>query len=104
MRAALDAQGRPLFEPSLQAGDPDRFMGKPIVVDYDMATVAAGNTVAAFGDFRQAFWVRNVGGLTISVSDDRYFEYRQTGVVALETIDSGLVNTQAVKVMKVAAV
>lgn len=73
-RKILDAQNRPIWEPSMVLGSPDLLLGKPLVADPFMPAVAAGAGVfpIAFGDFSQ-FFVRLVGPVRFERSDDFLF-------------------------------
>jgi HK97 family phage major capsid protein len=73
-RKILDAQNRPIWEPSMVLGSPDLLLGKPLVADPFMPAVAAagGTYPIAFGDFSQ-FFVRLVGPVRFERSDDFLF-------------------------------
>ena len=52
IRRITDTTGRPLWEPTLTAGEPDRLLGYPMVLDPNVAAFAtAGGTHMAFGNF-----------------------------------------------------
>jgi len=73
-RKILDAQNRPIWEPSMVLGSPDLLLGKPLVADPYMPAVAASASTfpIAFGDFSQ-FFVRLVGPVRFERSDDFLF-------------------------------
>ena len=48
---------RYLWEPSLQAGQPDRLMGYPVRIDQYMPALATGSLSLAFGDFKEAYMI-----------------------------------------------
>lgn len=99
----VDGQGRPLFLPSIREGQPATLIGRPIYVDLNMPTVAAGHTPIVFGDVARGFKARMVGDLVIRSSDDRYFEYNQTAVVANQYFDSRAVDLSCYKALTMAA-
>lgn len=72
LRKLVDANGRPIWEPSAVLGAPDLLLGKPLVSDPFMPASATGAKSIAFGDFSQYF-VRLVGGLRFERSDDYAF-------------------------------
>jgi HK97 family phage major capsid protein len=73
LRKLVDANQRPVWEPSAVLGAPDLLLGKPLVADPFMPALGAtGRNVLAFGDFSQYF-VRLVGGLRFERSDDFAF-------------------------------
>ena len=71
-RKIVDANSRPIWEPSMVLGSPDLLLGKPIVADPFMPAVVTSNKPVAFGDFSQ-FFVRLVGGVRFERSDDYLF-------------------------------
>jgi HK97 family phage major capsid protein len=50
--ALVDGQGRPLWQPSLSEGEPDRLLGYPVVTDEAMPDVAANAYPLLFGSRR----------------------------------------------------
>lgn len=101
LRQQVDGASRPLWEPSLQTGQPDRYLGKPFVVNYHMANPGAGQfskKVCVAGDFNQ-FLVRDVGTFNVAVAKERYIEYLQTGVMGYGAIDSVVLTDNALKYM-----
>jgi HK97 family phage major capsid protein len=70
LRGVKDAYGQYLWQPGLVSGAPDVLMGKPVVTDINMPTVATGNNAVIFGDFSRYF-VRQVNGIQVEKS----FEY-----------------------------
>lgn len=71
-RKIVDANSRPVWEPSMVLGSPDLLLGKPLVADPFMPAVVTSNKPVAFGDFSQ-FFVRLVGGVRFERSDDFLF-------------------------------
>jgi len=65
LRLLKDGQGQYLWQPSLQAGSPPTFDGSPIREAVDMPAISGGNTVALFGDFRNAYWIIDKSGMTM---------------------------------------
>jgi HK97 family phage major capsid protein len=54
-----------------QLGDPTpRILGRPVVLDANMASPAANAYTIEFGDFSEYFLIRNVIGVRIERSDD----------------------------------
>jgi HK97 family phage major capsid protein len=74
---------------NLASGAPARYMGYPIVEAAAMPTVDAGAALNAkimlfFGDLSMAATLGDRRGITVKVSNDRYFEYDQIGIQATE--------------------
>lgn len=92
---------RYLWEPSLQAGQPDRLLGYPVRIDQYLPTVATGSLSLAFGDFREAFTiVDRIGVRTLrdpftAKPYIRFYSTKRTG--------AGAVNFEAVKFLKFSA-
>ena len=83
-RKLLDSQNRPLWEPSLQPGVPDSFLGYPIVLNNDMPAPAANAKSWLFGNFRQAYLIRDVTGVQTLRLDERYADFLQVGFLAFQ--------------------
>jgi HK97 family phage major capsid protein len=98
-RKILDAQSRPIWEPSAVLGSPDLLLGKPLVADPFMPASATGAFSVGFGDFSQ-FFVRLVGGVRFERSDDFAFGTDLITFRCLLRGDGALVDTNAIKVYK----
>ena len=51
VRKLKDGDGRFLWQPSFQAGEPERILGYPVVEAVDMPDIGDGNFPIIFGDF-----------------------------------------------------
>lgn len=104
IRKLKDGQNRPLWEPSLQAGMPDMLMGRPVVINNDMATLAQNSLSLGYGNIRQAYVTRNVNGSTLLLRlTERYAEYGQVGYLAFDRWDGTLQDAYAFKTFKTTA-
>lgn len=84
--------GSPLWIPSMAAGQPDRFMGKPYWVANELTSpsiVAANSRHMLFGDFKK-FVIRYAGPTTLIRLTERYAELYRTGFIAIQRMDSEL--------------
>lgn len=90
IRKLLDSQNRPLWEPSVQMGQPDTILGFPIVVNNDVAAAAASAKSIAFGDFSK-YVIRDVTGVQLVRMTERYADYLQTGFYAFQRTGGRLV-------------
>lgn len=96
-RKLKDTTGAYLFQPSLVAGTPDTFMGKPIYTDPFMPAIATAAKSVVFGDLSQYF-IRLAGGVRFERSDDFAFNTDLITFRALLRGDGVLVDqTGAVK-------
>jgi HK97 family phage major capsid protein len=57
VRKMKDADGRFLWSDGLQAGEPARLMGYPVLIAEDMPDIAANAHAVAFGDFRAGYTI-----------------------------------------------
>ena len=90
---------RPLWQPSIITGEPDKLEGYPIVINQDMASMATGNKFGLFGDFSK-YWIRKVWDIALVVSKEKYIDYRAMAYNGFARYDGLLVNTAAVKHIK----
>lgn len=51
IRKLQDANNQYIWQPGMQAGEPDMLFGKPVYASGDMPTTATGNVAVVFGDF-----------------------------------------------------
>ena len=102
-RKVLDGQNRPLWEPSVQAGQPDTLMGYPISINNDMPTLATSSKSVLFGNIRDAYVIRLVTGLTTLRLEERYADYLQVGFLAFQRADGTMQNANAVRVFQTTA-
>jgi HK97 family phage major capsid protein len=65
--------GNFLWQPGMQAGQPDLLFGRPVVTDPNVAVQAINAYSIAFGDFSQYFMIRDVSGVRFERSDDFRF-------------------------------
>jgi HK97 family phage major capsid protein len=77
-----------LWQPSLQAGQPDRLLGFPVVENSAMPAYGTGIKSICFGDFGSAFVIRDVGSVRVERSEERYFELDQVAWRAVLSTDS----------------
>jgi HK97 family phage major capsid protein len=101
-RLLKDADGRPMWQTAMVAGQPDLINGRPFWVNQDMANIGAGAVPIIFGNFSK-FWVRKVNGLGIQRLNERYAEFDQVGFVTFVRVDSAVVDARAIKKLTMAA-
>lgn len=88
--------GQYLWQPSLQAGEPDRLLGYPVYTDFSFATQGSAARSVAFGDF-SAYYIRDAGNLRVERSDDYGFNTDLVYFRAVLRTDAGLIDGRAVK-------
>ena len=90
-----------MWQPGLSAGQPDMFMGYPVVEAEDMPAVGAGAFSLAFGDFKEGYLITDRVGMRITRD-----EITAPGFVKFyvrKRVGGKLRNTQAIKLLKIAA-
>lgn len=74
VRKLKDGQNNYLWQPSIQAGQPETILGKPVVEMIDMPDVGNGNFPIIYGDFSA---YRIVDRLALSILSDPYTQARR---------------------------
>ena len=90
-----------MWQPGLAAGQPDMFAGYPVVEAEDMPAVGAGTFPLAFGDFKEGYLIADRVGMRITRD-----EITAPGFVKFyvrKRVGGKLRNTQAIKLLKIAA-
>jgi len=99
VRKLKDGNGAYMWQPSLQAGQPDRLLGFPVYVSQYAPTIAAGAYTAAFGDF-QNYWIADRTGRTVRRADELHIANLQTGFYAFQRVDAKTVLPEGIKLLK----
>lgn len=77
-----------LWEPGLQAGEPDRILGRPYYVNNDMdGAPAQGDKTVVFGDIKGGYLIRDVKQLTMVRLNELYAENGQVGFLMWSRTD-----------------
>lgn len=87
-----------LWEPSFQAGQPERIAGYPVARMEDMPALAADSFSLAFGDMREAYQIVDRQG--INVLRDPYTSKPFIKFYTRKRSGGGVVNFEAIKLMK----
>ena len=99
LRKLKDGNQAYLWQPSAQAGEPDRLFGYPILTSPYVPTIAAGKPVIAFGDFSY-YNIGDRGTRSFAELKELYAGNGMIGFVAKERVDGKLVLPEAVKILK----
>lgn len=97
--AAIRSLASNLWTVDPASDNPNRLLGRPVVVDSNMPQIGTGNKSVLFGDFG-AYFVRQVNGLRIERSDDFKFQNDLVSVRVLWRADGVLADTTALKHLK----
>lgn len=90
-----------LWEPSMQAGQPDRLLGYPTRIDQYMPALGTGSLSLALGDFKQAYLI--VDRLGVRTLRDPYTAKPWVLFYSTKRCGGGAQNTEAVKFLSFAS-
>lgn len=91
LRSMVDGQSRPIWEPSIQVGEPSTLYGYPVIVNQSMPTWAATNKALIFGALN-TYMIRDVREITIMRLDERYAELAQVAFLGFSRHDGDLLD------------
>jgi len=103
LRKLKDSQGRPLWEPGLQVGQPDSLLGHRFVINNDMPVPAANVKSVLFGDFREGYVIRDVRDVFLLRLEERYADFAQVGFVSFARSDGQPQDLGAYKALRQSA-
>lgn len=92
---------RYLWEPSLQAGQPDRLLGYPVRIDQYIPAITTGSLSLAFGDFREAYTI--VDRIGVRTLRDPYTAKPYIRFYSTKRTGAGATNFESVKFLKFSA-
>ena len=101
LRSLKDAQGQYIWQPSLQVGQPETILGRPVVEMVDLEDIAANEFPVIYGDF-QAY--RILDRLSMSVLVDPYSRAREriTRIHATRRVGGGVLQPARFRKLKMA--
>jgi HK97 family phage major capsid protein len=94
LRKLKDGAGRPVWEPSMQIGQPDMLLGRPVVISAYLPKVASGNVPMVFGDF-SFFWIAEFSGMAVQRLDELFAATGQIGFRWYRRMDSRVMLSEA---------
>jgi HK97 family phage major capsid protein len=102
VRKFADTTGQYIWQPGLQAGQPDRLLGAELYTNNHMvSTTTTGSKILVFGDLEK-FKVRRVKGVRMHRLVERYRDTDEEGFVGFIRVDSRVLVPSAIKVLNVA--
>jgi len=101
VRQFKDGFGGYLWRPGLTLGAPDTLLGKPVEIDDYVADIENNSYSIAFADFKRAYQIVDRRGVT--VLRDPYTSKPYTKFYTTRRVGGGIVNFEAIKVLKFAA-
>lgn len=96
IRKLKDGQGQYIWQPGLQAGQPDSLLGYPVHTSSAMEAAAAGKKAVVFGDFKQ-FRVLDRRGLYFQRLVEIAATTGQVGFLAYRRYDSQVMHSNALQ-------
>ncbi len=102
LRKLKDGNGAYLWQPSVQAGEPDRLLGYEIYTSPYVPTVAAGARAIAFGDFKN-YWIGDRQNRTVQRLNELYATNGQVGFISAERVDGKMIMPEGVKLLQMKA-
>ncbi|WP_277219374.1 phage major capsid protein [Peptoniphilus vaginalis] len=102
IRTFKDQNGVYMWQPSLQAGEPDRLLGFPAYTSAFAPEAKKGNFAIAFGDFSY-YKIGDRGYRSFQDLRELFAGQGMTGFLAKERVDGILVLREAVKLLKIGA-
>lgn len=101
IRKFKTSDGAFLWQPALSEGRADTLLGYPVIECEDMPDVAANTLSIAFGNFRAGYLIAERS--ETQIVRDPYTNKPYVNFYAVKRIGGGVVNSEAIKLMKFAA-
>ena len=102
IRKLKDGNGVYLWQPSLQANEPDKLLGYELYTSPYVPQMEAGKYAAAFGDFKN-YWIADRAGRTVQRLNELYSTNGQVGFVATERVDGKVILAEGIQLLKMKA-
>lgn len=102
IRKLKDNNDQFIWQPGLQAGEPDRILGRPVYISDEMPDLGAENKPLAFGDFSY-YWILDRRGVTMQRLNELYAENGQVGFRMRKRTDGKLTIAEAVKYIQMSS-
>ncbi|MGE0582870.1 MAG: phage major capsid protein [Steroidobacteraceae bacterium] len=91
----------PLWQPSMQSGQPDRLLGYPVREAEQMPAIGANSLSVAFADWQRAYWILDRFG--VRVLRDPYTNKPYVRFYSTKRVAGGLADSNAIKLLKFSA-
>ncbi len=96
IRLLKDAEGRPLWQAGMVAGEPGTILGQRFYINQDMDAIATGKASVLNGDFSK-YVVRNVKAFGVKRLDERFATSDQVGFLGFGRYDGLVTDPRAIK-------
>lgn len=101
IRLFKDTQDHYIWQPSYQLGQPELLLGKPIIEDPDMPTVAGNAYPILFGDFKQAYLIVDRQQIEMQRLVEKYALEGLIGLLFWKRMDAQVRNADAIVKQKI---
>ena len=98
LRKLKDNNGNYIWQPSLQAGQPDMILNRPYHTSAYVPELTAGEKVMAFGDFSY-YWIADRQGRSFKRLNELFAANGQVGFLGSQRVDGKLILPEAVKTL-----
>ncbi|SHI17815.1 phage major capsid protein [Sporanaerobacter acetigenes] len=102
IRKLKDGNGQYLWQPSVQMGEPDTILNRPVKTSAYVPIIEAGKKPIAFGDFSY-YWIADRQGRSFQRLNELYAATGQVGFKATQRVDGKLTLPEAIKVLQMKA-
>ena len=99
IRKLKDKNDAYLWQPSVQAGQPDKLLGYELYTSPYVPVIEAGAYSIAFGDFRN-YWIGDRAGRTVQRLNELYATNGQIGYVATERVDGKVILPEGIQLLQ----
>ena len=100
IRKLKDSNGNYLWQPSLQAGQPDLLAGYEVRTSPYVPKVAASAYAVAFGDFSN-YWIADRQNRTFKRLGELYATNGQVGFIASQRVDGKIILKEGIKLLQI---
>lgn len=102
VRKLKDKNDQYIWQPSVQAGQPDRILNCPVLTSQYMPSLAASAKPVLFGDFNY-YWIADRQGRTFKRLNELYAVTGQVGFLGSQRVDAKVILPEAIKCLSMAA-
>ena len=101
IRKLKDSNGQYLWQPSVQAGEPDKLLGYRLYTSPYVPVVESGSLPVAFGDFNH-YWIADRMGRTVQRLNELYAGNGQVGFIATQRVDGKTILQEGIQLLQMA--
>ena len=102
IRKLKDANGVYMWQPSLQAGEPDKLLGYDLFTSPYVPEIGSETLPVGFGDFSN-YWIADRAGRTVQRLNELYAGNGQVGFIATQRVDGKVILAEGIKLLKMKA-